>query len=182
MTKRINIVSVLAIALLLGASTMAFAREAEPNDDKKGNNGNQIQSVLKSDNSVIKQDGAARLTVDPNGKFSASGLVVNSNSTTVTGGVAAGTINVKFFGFNFNMRVINAGIEGGSATSTVTEIAVGDKLLVTGSIDQTTGVITAERIVDQTLATRRTGDIQARITELLRIVDQLREQLRQMGR
>lgn len=178
MTRKIQFVGIMAIMMLFAASTVALAREAELDDDRGGdrNKGQLVNTIKISDDNSLLRESSTRLTVEPNGKFTASGLVVNSTLT------AAGTINVKFFGFNFNIKANGARLEGGSATSTVSEIAVGDRLSVQGSIDQATGVITAEKIVDHSMVTRRTGDIQTRIADLLRLVEQLKEQLRQMSR
>lgn len=179
--QKLHAIGALALIMMLSASTMALARENEPNDDRGGNRSSVAQVVAQND--LLRQDGSiTRLAVEPNGRFSASGLVVNSTSLTVANGLSNGTLNVRLFGINFTIRANNIRIEGGSTTSTVVEVANGDRLSIQGTIDPGTGAITAERIVDHTLIARQTGSLQTRIADLLRLVEQLREQLRQMGR
>lgn len=175
MTTRINkmgMIGVMAVVALLSLSahTNAFARETE-----SGNNQGQGMMQQQNDNSgeMMKSE-ASQLSVNPSGEFKATGAIVNSNS--------AGILNVKLFGINFNINAINAKIEGGVATTTVANIAVGDKLSISGSIDQGTGAISAKQIVDRTLEAQRTGDIRSRIADLLKLVKQLQEQLKQTGR
>lgn len=184
MTRKIQSIGIIALLLLLGASTMAFAHESEPNDDRSGpGRGQAVASLVRNNDDLLKQGDVARLVVDPDGKFVASGLVVNSSSLTTTAtGTVSGTINAKLFGINFTIGVNNARIEGGVATSTATTVAVGDKLSIRGSINPATGAIVAERIVDHTLLSRQTGDVQAKIAELLRQIEQLRQQLRNLSR
>lgn len=176
MTKKINlltIVGVMSIAALLSLSitTNAFARE----DDDSNDDRNRVETVQRQEGSddVMKGE-ATQLRVEPSGEFKASGIVVNTNS--------AGVLNVKLFGISFNINAANARIEGGATTTAVSDIAVGDKLSVSGTIDSATGVISARQIVDRTLEARRTGDVRNRIAELMRLVEQLREELQRISR
>lgn len=182
MTKGINktgVIGIMAIAMMLSLAvhSSAFAKE---DDNESSNDHGQIEltqqrndNESKGNEDVMKGE-AAQLRVEPSGEFKASGVVVNTNS--------GGVLNVKLFGINFNINTVNAHIEGGATTTVVSDLAVGDKLSIAGTIDPTTGVISAKQIVDRTLESRRTGDVRSRIAELMRMVEQLQEQLRQMAR
>ena len=184
MTKMMNKMGVLGLAfivmvLAISIHTSAFAKENNGSDNSEQSqeiaqqqNDNVGERDDNSSNEMMRGE-ANQLRVESNGNFKASGLVVNANSGT--------TLSVKFFGINFNIQTGNARVEGGATTTLTSDIAAGDKLSVDGTIDQTTGVISAQRIVDSTLAARWTGDVQSRIADLMKLVQQLQEQLRQMG-
>lgn len=158
-----------ATVLSISMATNAFAREDESDDDHRG----ETTQLMRSESEDIIKGEATQLRVEPSGEFKASGVIVNANS--------AGVLNVKLFGISFNINTANVRIEGGATTTSVSDIAVGDKLAISGTIDSTTGVISARQIVDRTLETRRTGVVRDKIAELMRLVEQLREELRRMS-
>lgn len=175
MTRKIDLVvivgtMVIATILSISVATNVFAREDESDDDQRV----ETTQIMRSRDDDVMKGEATQLRVEPSGEFKASGVIVNTNS--------AGTLNVKLFGINFNINTANARIEGGATTTSVADIAVGDKLAISGTIDPVTGVISAKRIVDRTLEVRRTGIVRNRIAELMRIVEQLREELMRLSR
>lgn len=176
MTKGVNktgLIGIMAIVTLLSlfVTANAFAREDDDSDDDN----NRMETTLqRSGSDDLMKGEASQLRVEPSGEFKASGVIVNANS--------AGVLNAKLFGISFNINTANARIEGGATTTMVSDIAVGDKLAISGTIDPATGVISAKRIVDRTLETRRTGAVRDRIAELMRIVEQLREELKRLSR
>ena len=116
--------------------------------------------------------------------------ITNGNVTAVSGN----TLTVSVFGISLSVDISNANIIGAmalppipstatsSATSTgatpsTTSINVGDKVVVQGAIDSTTGVIKANTVRDLSAQVQSNSDITNRINQLLQMINQLRARL-----
>jgi len=125
-----------------------------------------VDSSIKD--SAVKE---AAVTIRANGDFRVSGVSVNSvNSST-------NVINVSFFGFTRDVNVSGAKIFGGGQEISLGDIQAGDKLNASGNYNVTTRAITVYEIKNVTMR-KNTLDIQARIQQLLEMIQKLQEQLR----
>ncbi|MDE2096100.1 MAG: hypothetical protein KGL39_02560 [Patescibacteria group bacterium] len=127
-----------------------------------------VQSGIKADQMP------SSLSIGPNGQIRITG----ANLTAVSG--SALTVNV--WGMTFNVNAAQSQLAGSSQqTIALTDMQVGDKLTVTGTIDPSTGAVTGQVIVDYSLATRQAGSaLQSRISQLLQLIQQLQSQLNLM--
>lgn len=125
----------------------------------------------------------ASISVNPEGDVRLTGAEVTALPGT--------QITVKLWGWNFTVDRSNAQIIGrvnlpttvaptNMEVSTVpgADINVGDKLLIRGTVNSATGVVTASWIRNLSLQQRGVADIQGRINQLLQLLQQLQAQLR----
>ncbi len=116
--------------------------------------------------------------------------ITNGSVTAVNGNM----LTVSVFGVNFSVDSSNANIVGATAlppipntatssatstgtTSSTTSINVGDKVVVQGTIDSSTGIIKANTIRNLSAQVQSNSDIANRINQLLQMINQLRAQL-----
>lgn len=119
-------------------------------------------------------DGRRAVTMQADGSFRVSGVVVKSVN------VDGKKITVEFFGFTREVSVAEARFIGGGQTITLADVKEGDNLTARGRFDVATKVIHVAEIHDLTYKTRRSGDIQARIQELLEMIRQLQERVKNL--
>lgn len=93
-------------------------------------------------------------------------------------GIEGTDLTVKIFGLAFKVDASTAKIYGGGKDLTLSDLKVGDKLLIKGTIDENTGKITATRIHDRSVHKTAITNLRARIEELTRLLEQLRARLR----
>lgn len=127
--------------------------------------GNAVQSGVKASQMP------SSLSVDPSGHVRITGGSVTAE--------ASSSITVSVWGLSFNVNSSQAQFAGSDQkTISASDIRVGDKITVTGTLDPTTGVINAQVVVDYSLVTRQaTSTIQSRINQLLQLIQQLQSQL-----
>lgn len=115
--------------------------------------------------------------------------LMNATANSVNGS----TMVASVFGINFTIDISNAKIMGGvvlpplpalnASTTTTTPsvqsatISVGDKLMIMGAVDATSGIIKAEAVKDLTTQTQSQDTIRQRIQQLLELINQLKSQL-----
>jgi hypothetical protein len=158
-----------------------FARDVEKWIDKLDKDFNSF--------SRASENVPSSLVVTPAGRVRLTNSTVSAiNGTNLT---------LSLWGINLNVdasnaRLLNPRVLGpqvlapttstSTASSTISDIKVGDRLAVEGTIDSTNGTIKAERILDYSLQRQTVSEIQARIQQLLQLLEQLRAQLRGGGR
>ena len=116
--------------------------------------------------------------------------ITNGNVTAVSGNM----LTVSVFGISLSVDISNANIVGAmalppipstatsSATSTgatpsTTSINAGDKVVVQGTIDSTTGIIKASAVRDLSAQVQSNSDIVNRINQLMDMINQLKARL-----
>lgn len=99
---------------------------------------------------------------------------INVNLEAISGT----NLTVKIFGLTFTVDASGAKIYGGGKEMTISDLKVGNKLLIKGIVDETTGVIKATRIHDRSFHSTTITNIRARIQELLKQIEELRAKLR----
>ena len=196
MKNTIKIVLVLTIAVSLGAVLFANKGVFAENENEHGNQGisnglaigrmmNVSESVDKEVNNVMQNFGLEiganntneSLVVKPNGDFRASGVSVNSISTSTN------IINASLYGFSRDLNIAGATIVGAGSNITINDIQAGDKLVVGGNFNETTKAITVSQINDVSARQRvnsvNIASIQQRIQELQDMINKLKAQLGQ---
>lgn len=119
-------------------------------------------------------DNERSVAMKVNGEFRVSGVKVNSVDT------AANTVNVTFYGFTRNVNVSGANFIGGGKDITLADVKAGDILNAVGKYDETTRTITVSQIHDVSFNSSSAADtskIQAKIQELLKMVEALKAKL-----
>ena len=161
----------LVAVFVFTAFSFAFAKEDE--NENKSQRTIGWGEMKKLVDSSIKDSavGEAAVTIRANGDFRVSGVTVNSVSSSTN------AINVSFFGFSRDVNVSGAKIFGGGKEIPLGDIQAGDKLNASGNYNVTTRAITVYEIKDVTMR-KNTLDIQARIQQLLEMIQKLQEQLR----
>ena len=94
--------------------------------------------------------------------------LVNVDLKTIEGD----TLTVGVFGLTFTVDASEAKIYGGKEKATVSDLEVGDKLLIKGVVDEETGVIEASRIHDRSVHKKAIENFRAKIQELLRRIEE----------
>lgn len=200
MKKNTYIAAALAVAVLAGALYLAFGSRAfaESDDEHDRGNGNAFgikgklgedfrdvekgfSKVFERASGISPAEVPQSIAVNPQGDVRLTGAEVTA--------VSGNQLTVKLWGWNLTVDRTNAQIIGkvniqeitGQSTSTATstaEINVGDKLLVKGTVNSTTGVVTASWIKNLSLQQQGIADIQSRISQLLQLIQQLQARLR----
>jgi hypothetical protein len=111
------------------------------------------------------------VAINASGNFKVSGAQVVSVDT------AAGTITATLYGLTDTVNVGSAAITGGNATMTLGDIKAGDVISATGNLNPTTHAITVNTIDDVSALSANQSAIQAKISSLMQIVQQLQAQL-----
>ena len=196
MKNTIKIVLVLTIVVSLGAVLVANKGVFAENENEQGNQGmgsglaigrmmNVSEGVDKAVNNVMQNFGLEiganntneSLVVKPNGDFRASGVSVNSISTSTN------TINASLYGFSRDLNIAGATIVGAGNNITINDIQTGDKLVVGGNFNEATKAITVSQINDvsarQRINSVNIASIQQRIQELQDMINKLKAQLGQ---
>lgn len=129
---------------------------------------NAVQSGVKAEQMP------SSLSIGPNGQIRMTGASLTA--------VSGSNLAINVWGLTFNVNASTAQLAGSSQqTIAVSDMRVGDKLTVTGTIDPSTGAVTGQVIVDYSLATRQAGTaLQSRINQLLQLIQQLQSQLNLM--
>ena len=129
---------------------------------------NTVQSGIKAEQMP------SSVSIGPNGQIRMTGASLTA--------VSGNNVTVNIWGLTFNVNASQAQLAGSSQqTIALTDMQVGDKLTVTGTIDPSTGAVTGQVIVDYSLATRQAGSaLQSRINQLLQLIQQLQSQLNLM--
>lgn len=131
--------------------------------------GNAVQS------GVTAEQMPSSLSIDPSGQVRITGASLTA--------VSSGSATVNVWGLTFNVDTTQAQLAGpGEQGLTSSSLQVGDKLTITGTLNPTTGVISAKVIVDYSAAAQQaTGVLQSRINQLLQLIQQLQTQLNAMS-
>jgi len=110
-------------------------------------------------------------------------LIITSQKKATLVNVVLDTIEgtnlkVKIFGLIFTVDASEATTVGGGKELVLSDLKVGDRLLIKGVVNAETGVIEANRIHDRTLHKTAISNLKVRIQELLQIIERLQERLR----
>ena len=180
---------ILGLLLAVFVSISAAAVYAENDDDSPMGNRmekkmektvNQMEKKLETFESRLENawglnDGNKRaVTMQHDGTYRVSGVEVKSVNAS------AQTLTVEFFGFTREVSVAGAKLIGGGRTITLADFQVGDKLTAKGMFDTATRAIKVYEVHNTSYRNRASGDIQARIQELLEMIRKLQEQIRTM--
>lgn len=164
--------------MALFVSVSAVAVYADHDDDSSM--GNHMEKKMETFESRLENawgfnDGNKRaVTMQHNGTYRVSGVEVKSVNAS------AQTLTVEFFGFTREVSVVGARLIGGGRTITLADFQAGDKLTAKGTFDTATRVIKVHEVHNTSYRNRATGDIQARIQELLEMIRKLQEQIRNL--
>ena len=151
-----------------------FAEEF--NDLEKG-----FSKIFDRVSNISPSEVPQSISVNPQGD-------VRLTSAEITA-ISGPQITVKLWGWNFTVDRSNARIVGrinlpsiaSESTSTATSSAdlnVGDRLLVKGTVNSSTGIVTAIWVKNISLQQRDLTDIQGRINQLLKLIQELQAQIR----
>lgn len=171
------IVSAVVVSAVHGAR--AHAQESNQGEDREDRNTHDMIKLDNEDQQGGERDNEQRgetetkesAVVNPDGKFNVTGAKVNSIDS------ASGSVNVTLFGFSRTVTVSGAAIMGAGRTIALGDIQPGDILGATGVFNAATRVISVSRVVDVSYAQRNTVNIQAKIQQLLQMVQALQAQL-----
>lgn len=117
------------------------------------------------------------LTIGPNGNIRITGgevKAVSGNSLTV--GVWGLNLNVDISGATFIGNLPLLDNSSTTASSTGSQVNVGDKVLIAGTIDPSTTVIKAQWVRDLSRQSQNIDAIKSRIKQLLDLLRSLQEQ------
>ena len=114
--------------------------------------------------------------IRPDGSFRVSGAVVNSVNVT------AKIINASLYGLSRDVYVGDAKFYGGRNTITLEDIKMGDKLVAIGTFDKATKTIKPTEINDISYKSAETTNIERRIQELMKMLEELRAKLQGIRR
>ena len=170
-TKILGASLVLVLTLVIAGSALARERENENESKSQGTVGWGEMKKLTESSVKDSAVGEAAVTIRANGDFRVSGVTVNSASSS------SNVINVSFFGFTRDVNVSGAKIFGGGKEISLGDIQAGDKLNAFGNYNVSTRAITVYEIKNVTMR-KNTSDIQARIQQLLEMIQKLQEQIR----
>ena len=164
---------VLVLTLVIAGSALAREDENENSSSVKSHATLGWGEMKKLVDSSIKDSAVreAAVTIRANGDFRVSGVTVNSASSSTN------VINVSFFGFTRDVNVSGAKIFGGGKEISLGDVQAGDKLNASGNYNVTTRAITVYEIKDVTMR-KNVLDIQARIQQLLEMIQKLQDQIR----
>lgn len=151
-----------------------FAEEF--NDLEKG-----FSKIFDRVSNISPSEVPQSISVNPQGD-------VRLTSAEITA-ISGPQITVKLWGWNFTVDRSNARIVGrinlpsiaSESPSTVTSSAdlnVGDRLLVKGTVNSSTGIVAASWIKNISLQQQGITDIQGRINQLLKLIQELQAQIR----
>ena len=114
------------------------------------------------------------LSIGPNGQIRMTGASLTA--------ISGSNLTINVWGLTFNVNASRAQLAGSSRQAiALTDMQVGDKLTVTGTIDPSTGAVTGQVVVDYSLVTRQASTaLQSRISQLLQLIQQLQSQLNLM--
>lgn len=165
-------------ALVVGSASFVYAE----NDKGERKLDKQIAGVEKTlgrfEDQVNKaweiNVGERAVTMQANGNFHVSGVKVNSVNSS------GNMLNVEFFGFNRDVSVAGAKLLGSGKTITLADFQAGDMLRAKGNFNASTKTISVQEIHNLSYNNRATGNIQARINELLELVRKLQTQLAEL--
>jgi hypothetical protein len=134
--KKIYTISALAILVTLMSGTSAFAETTAPNSPQVDNQGNHFGQIRNNDNK-----GMMRPTVV--GQVTA----ISDNTITINGRQGYGrkdntTTTPVITTTTFTIDATNAKIEKGGNTVTITNITVGDTIMVQGTVTGTNVIAT----------------------------------------
>jgi hypothetical protein len=90
------------------------------------------------------------------------------------------TLKVGIFGLTFTVDTSQAKILGGGKELSISDLKVGERLLIKGVVDETTGIIRAERVHDRTFNKETIEGLRSKIQELLKMIEELRKRLKTM--
>ncbi len=129
---------------------------------------NTVQSGVKAEQMP------SSLSIGPNGQIRMTGASLTA--------VSGSNLTINVWGMTFNVNASQAQLAGSSQQAiALTDMQVGDKLTVTGTIDPSTGAVTGQVVVDYSLVTRQASTaLQSRISQLLQLIQQLQSQLNLM--
>lgn len=186
------LLTVILSALLVWSMSSMFVKAENDNQDNGNHNGsfkdllhgkgvfnfNDFPSDLEQE--TISQNPG--LNINPNGR-----VIITSASVTQSNWP---NLQIKVWGITLNVTVLpNAKIHGigittstntsgaTSTPSTVISIAVGDNVDVVGTIDNNTGVISADNFRDRSQTNSLIQTLQQKIQDLLKQLQQLQSQL-----
>lgn len=176
MKKLLQIGSVLGVIALALVLVIPFGASAESDKPAKGLE-KATQAIQKMDAKLSGDlekawkigDNEHSVMIRANGEFRVHGAKVNSVSDSV--------LNVSLFGFSRDVNVAGAKLIGGGNALSLADFKAGDVLVATGKFDAQAKTITVSEI--HNLSFRKdTSTIEARIAELLKMVRQLQNQLK----
>jgi len=196
MKKNSYIALALAVVVLSGALHVAFGHSAfarvEVDDESKlkGRFGEDFKDLDRGFSKIFERfsntppaEAPASILVNPDGDVRLTGAEVTA--------ISGPQITVKLWGWNFTVDHSNARIIGrinlpampaidAAATPTApsANFNIGDKLMVKGTVNSSTGVIAASWVRNLSLQHQGVADIQGRINQLLQLLQQLQAQLR----
>lgn len=153
-------------------------------DDRRGRNqGQNLNAVDQGDddNEIIRET-QETLRILPNGniRITSANLdsIETSAGTTTATSTPTGRLGISIFGIRLTVDASNARIVNSGATTTLADFRVGNKLSIKGTINSSTGLVSAQLIHNRTLRDRNVEDLQRRIQELLEMVRKLQDELR----
>jgi len=97
----------------------------------------------------------------------------------VTGGDNE-VLTVGLHGLTFQVDASGAKVYAGGKKIAVSDLEVGDKLLIKGVVDPDTGIIEATRIYDRSVHRQSIQNLRLRIQELLERIEELRARIRNL--
>lgn len=118
------------------------------------------------------------LVITAKGKTTLVNVDLTAVATTTTGTTTGATLTIKIFGLSFTVDASGARIIGGGKELSVSDLKAGDKLLIKGVIDESTGVIKASRIQDRTIQKEAISGLRGKIQELMNLIKELRLKLK----
>ena len=123
-------------------------------------------------NYFLSDDVNRGVIVRDNGDFRVRGAVVNSISE------ANNTVNVTFYGFTRDVSLAGAKLIGGGSEIKLSDFRTGDKLAAHGNFNELTKSLTIKEVHNISYNRGvRTGDIEKRINELLKMIEELKAKL-----
>lgn len=111
------------------------------------------------------------------------GLVVTPSDEVMIGGAKVVSVNSSTYNLNVLGLTVSVATNSDtkfSGTASTTGVAVGDMVSVKGTIDETTGVITAKQVRDESQVSSAVSDLQAKIKALQDQIRQLLEQAKNL--
>lgn len=155
-----------------GSNGMNSSTTMMNSGEKKGNMMGEFENDWKGANGLGFGTGQESAIVRPNGDFRVTGATANSVD------VSAATVNATLFGLNRTVSLSGARIVGGGQAIALSDIKAGDKINALGNYNATAHIATVSQVMDISYSNRQTTDIQSRIQQLLRLVEQLQAQLK----
>ncbi|MBZ9572395.1 hypothetical protein KJA15_03630 [Patescibacteria group bacterium] len=159
---------------------IVIAGEDDETEDEVGKAEKQFDKLLKrlekAEFKLFKAPASLIITSKGKATFVNADLAAIETVTPAESGI----LTVKIHGLNFDVDASKAKIYGGGKKITISDLQIGDKLLIKGVVNEETGIIEATRIHDRSIHKKSIDNLRARIQELLRKIEELRARLEAM--